>query len=40
MPHVLMTPHIAGETQRYEDKVIEILDDNWRGDERLRNDVV
>jgi len=44
MPHVLITPHTAGETQRYEDNVIEILCDNlsrlWRGDERLRNDVV
>jgi len=44
MPNVLITPHTAGETRRYEDNVIEILRDNlerlWRGDERLRNDVV
>ena len=44
MPHVLITPHTAGETRRYEDNVIEILRDNlnrlWRGDQRLRNEVV
>jgi phosphoglycerate dehydrogenase-like enzyme len=28
MPHVLITPHTAGKTQRYEDNVIEILGDN------------
>jgi D-2-hydroxyacid dehydrogenase (NADP+) len=42
--HVLITPHTAGETRRYEDNVIEILRDNlgrlWRGEERLRNQVV
>ena len=36
MPHVLITPHTAGETRRYEDNVIEILRDNlgrlWRGE--------
>jgi len=40
----LLTPHTAGETQRYEDNVIEILRDNlvqlWRGDTVLRNQVV
>jgi phosphoglycerate dehydrogenase-like enzyme len=44
MEHVLITPHTAGETRRYEDNVIEILRDNldrlWRGDARLRNQVV
>ncbi len=44
MEHVLITPHTAGETRRYEDNVIEILRDNlgrlWRGDEQLRNQVV
>jgi phosphoglycerate dehydrogenase-like enzyme len=44
MPHVLITPHTAGETRRYEDNVIEILRDNlarlWRGEQRLRNEVV
>jgi D-2-hydroxyacid dehydrogenase (NADP+) len=44
MSHVLITPHTAGETRRYEDNVIEILRDNlerlWRGDQELRNQVV
>jgi phosphoglycerate dehydrogenase-like enzyme len=44
MEHVLLTPHTAGETRRYEDNVIEILRDNlgrlWRGEELLRNQVI
>ncbi len=44
MEHVLITPHTAGETRRYEDNVIEILRDNLgrlrRGDGELRNQVV
>ena len=44
MEQVLITPHTAGETRRYEDNVIEILRDNldrlWRGDAELRNQVV
>jgi phosphoglycerate dehydrogenase-like enzyme len=44
MPQVLITPHTAGETRRYEDNVIEILRDNldrlWRGDRQLYNQVV
>ncbi len=44
MEHVLITPHTAGETRRYEDNVIEILRDNlqrlWRGDDELRNQIV
>jgi phosphoglycerate dehydrogenase-like enzyme len=44
MEHVLITPHTAGETRRYEDNVIEILLDNLgrlsRGDEQLRNQIV
>jgi D-2-hydroxyacid dehydrogenase (NADP+) len=44
MPQVLITPHTAGETRRYEDNVIEILDDNlmrlWRGETALRNQIV
>jgi phosphoglycerate dehydrogenase-like enzyme len=44
MEHVLVTPHTAGETRRYEDNVIEILRDNlqrlWRGDDELRNQIV
>jgi len=42
--HVLITPHTAGETRRYEDNVIEILRENldrlWRGDAELRNQIV
>jgi phosphoglycerate dehydrogenase-like enzyme len=41
---VLITPHTAGETCRYEDNVIEVLRDNlgrlWRGQEPLRNQIV
>jgi phosphoglycerate dehydrogenase-like enzyme len=44
MEQVLITPHTAGETRRYEDNVIEILRDNLgrlgRGEELLRNQVV
>ena len=44
MPNVLLTPHTAGETQRYEDAVIDILLENldrlWRGESTLRNQVV
>jgi phosphoglycerate dehydrogenase-like enzyme len=44
LPQVLITPHSAGETQRYEDAVIDILLDNlarlWRGETALRNQVV
>ena len=44
MEHVLITPHTAGETRRYDDNVIEILRDNlgrlWRGEGQLRNQVV
>jgi D-2-hydroxyacid dehydrogenase (NADP+) len=44
MEHVLLTPHTAGETRRYEDNVIEILRDNldrlWRDEQQLRNQVV
>ena len=44
MEHVLVTPHTAGETRRYEDNVIEILRDNLgrlrRGAEPLRNQVI
>jgi phosphoglycerate dehydrogenase-like enzyme len=44
MPQVLVTPHTAGETRRYEDNVIAILRDNldrlWRGETRLRNQIV
>jgi phosphoglycerate dehydrogenase-like enzyme len=43
-PNVLITPHTAGETRRYEDNVLDILVENlerlWRGESRLRNEVV
>ncbi len=41
MPHVIITPHAAGETGRYEANVIDLLEDNlarlWRGDTDLKN---
>jgi len=44
MPSALITPHTAGETRRYEDNVLDILQDNlgrlWRGEAALRNQVV
>ena len=44
MANVLVTPHTAGETRRYEDNVIDILLDNldrlWKGDTALRNQVI
>ncbi len=44
MPNVLITPHSAGETQRYEENVLDILMDNldrlWRGETKLRNEIV
>jgi len=44
MPNVMITPHTAGETRRYEDNVIDILLENldrlWRGETALRNGVV
>jgi phosphoglycerate dehydrogenase-like enzyme len=44
MPNVLITPHTAGETRRYEENVIDILMENldrlWRGESALRNQIV
>jgi phosphoglycerate dehydrogenase-like enzyme len=44
MDHVLITPHTAGETRRYEDNVLAIMRENlerlWRGETELRNQVV
>jgi phosphoglycerate dehydrogenase-like enzyme len=44
MPQALVTPHTAGETRRYEDNVIEILQENlsrlWAGNSELRNQIV
>jgi phosphoglycerate dehydrogenase-like enzyme len=42
--NALITPHTAGETQKYEDRVLDILVDNlnrlWRGESALRNEIV
>ncbi len=39
-----ITPHTAGETRRYEDNVLDILEDNlnrlWRGNATLRNQIL
>lgn len=44
LPNVFVTPHSAGETQRYEDNVIDILLENLdrlaQGETRLRNQIV
>ena len=44
MPNVLITPHTAGETRRYEDNVIDLLLENldrlWRGEKELKNQIV
>ena len=44
MPKVLITPHTAGETRRYEDNVIDLLLENlerlWRGEAVLRNQFI
>jgi len=44
LPNVFITPHSAGETQRYEDNVIDILLENLgrlqRGEAQLRNQIV
>jgi D-2-hydroxyacid dehydrogenase (NADP+) len=41
---VLITPHTAGETERYEQNIVDILVDNierlLRGEPKLRNQVV
>ena len=43
-PNVLITPHTAGETRRYEDNVIDLLLENlerlWRGENELKNQFV
>ena len=42
--NALITPHTAGETQAYEDNVLDILMENldrlWRGEASLRNEIV
>jgi phosphoglycerate dehydrogenase-like enzyme len=44
MPNVLITPHSAGETGRYEANVVDLLEENlgrlWRGERTLMNGVV
>jgi len=44
MENVIITPHTGGETRLYEERVIDILDDNlgrlWRGESELRNQIV
>jgi D-2-hydroxyacid dehydrogenase (NADP+) len=44
IPTVLITPHTAGETRRYEDNVIDLLLENldrlWRGETELKNGIV
>jgi len=44
LPNALITPHTAGETQAYEDNVLDILlhnlDQLWHGREPLRNGIV
>ena len=41
--NIVMTPHTAGETRRYEDNVIDLLLENldriWRGEAVLKNGV-
>jgi phosphoglycerate dehydrogenase-like enzyme len=43
-PNVFITPHTAGETQQYEDNVLDVLLENldrlWRGESALRNQFV
>ena len=43
-PNVFITPHTAGETQKYEDNVLDLLLENldrlWRGETALRNQFV
>lgn len=44
LENALITPHTAGETQAYEDNVLDVLMENlgrmWRGEQVLRNQVV
>jgi Phosphoglycerate dehydrogenase and related dehydrogenases len=44
LPNTFITPHTAGETRRYEDNVLDILEENlqrlWQGEAKLRNQIV
>jgi D-2-hydroxyacid dehydrogenase (NADP+) len=44
MENVIITPHTGGETRLYEERVIDILNENlgrlWRGETKLHNEIV
>ncbi len=44
LPNTFITQHTAGETRRYEDNVLDILEENlqrlWRSEAKLRNQIV
>ena len=44
MDNLIITPHSAGETRKYEDNVIDILIENidrlWIGNEKLVNQIL
>ena len=44
LPNTFITPHTGGETRRYEDNVLDILEENlrrlWEGQAKLRNQIV
>jgi phosphoglycerate dehydrogenase-like enzyme len=44
LPNTFITPHTGGETRRYEDNVLDILEENlqrlWRGEAKLRNQIL
>jgi phosphoglycerate dehydrogenase-like enzyme len=44
IPNAFITPHTAGETRKYEDNVLDILQENlgrlWAGEATLRNGIV
>ncbi|MBT4127004.1 MAG: D-2-hydroxyacid dehydrogenase [Chloroflexi bacterium] len=44
LQNVIITPHTGGETRLYEERVIDILNDNlgrlWNGETKLRNEIV
>jgi phosphoglycerate dehydrogenase-like enzyme len=44
MENLIITPHSAGETRKYEDNVIDILIENldrlWAGSEELVNQIL
>ncbi|MEE8046982.1 MAG: D-2-hydroxyacid dehydrogenase [Dehalococcoidia bacterium] len=44
LENVIITPHTGGETRLYEERVIDMLDENldrlWKGETELRNEIV